>query len=112
MGGGVGSQSMRAVKEKLMAEIAVDRGQIQVVQPGHQYRLRIDGRHAIVGLLTLEQEQPAGVRIEWFANNGVDVLAHDTIVRAGENTHCRYCSTALLTIEGGIGSIFWDLCQP
>jgi hypothetical protein len=95
-----------------LAEIAVNRAKIQIVQPGKRYRLRIDGRHAIVGLLTLEQEQPAGVRIEWFADNGVDVLANDTIVRAGENTHCRYCSTALLTIEGGSGSIFWDLCQP
>jgi hypothetical protein len=95
-----------------MAEIGVDRGQIQVVQPGNQYRLRIDGRHAIAGVLTFEQERPCGVRIEWFANDGTSVLANDTIVRAGENTHCRYCSTALLTIEGGIGTIFWELCQP
>jgi hypothetical protein len=95
-----------------MAEIDVDRAKIQAVQPGQKYRLKVDGRHAIVGVLTLEQGMPAGVRIEWFADNGVDILANDTIVRAGENTHCRYCSTALLTIEGGIGAIFWELCQP
>jgi hypothetical protein len=95
-----------------MAEIVVDRGKIQVVQPGQQYRLRVDGRHAVVGALTFEQERPVAVVIQWFDNDGVSVLANDSIVRAGENTHCRFCSTALLTTEGGIAAIFWDLCEP
>jgi hypothetical protein len=50
--------------------------------------------------------------IEWFDNDGVSALAKDIMVRAGENTHCRYCSIALLTAEGGIAAIFWDLCEP